>query len=229
MRSTFTFKGKPYQAILFDMDGTLIDNMMIHHEAWRVQLAEHGMHMTIEEVKAEIHGVNLEILARLFGDAFTKEQAEQFAFNKEAAYRRIYADTIKLIEGANEFLDKAHSSSVPMAVATAAPAENIDFVLTHLPISHYFSAVKHAGDVSRGKPDPEVFQLAASGLGVDVQECLIFEDSVTGALAAKNAGADSVIITTTHDISEFAEIDNIVIFADDYSKLIDELAIFTCE
>lgn len=206
------------------MDGTLIDNMMIHHEAWRVQLAEHGVHMTIDEVKAEIHGVNLEILARLFGDTFTKDQAEKFAFDKEAAYRRIYADTIELIKGAKNFLEKAHSLSVPMAVATAAPVENIDFVLTHLPVSKYFSTVKHAGDVSRGKPDPEVFQLAAEGLGVDARECLIFEDSITGALAAKNAGADSVIITTTHDISEFAEIDNIIVFADDYSTLIEGLS-----
>lgn len=224
MSSTFAFKGKPYQAILFDMDGTLIDNMMIHHEAWRVQLAEHGVHMTIDEVMAEVHGVNLEILARLFGDTFTTEQAVQFAFNKEAAYRRIYADTIELIKGGNQFLDKAHSLSVPMAVATAAPAENLDFVLSHLPIADYFTTVKHAGDVSRGKPDPEVFQLAAEGLGVDVQQCLIFEDSITGALAAKNAGADSVIITTTHEVHEFAEIDNIVVFADDYLTLIGEIS-----
>lgn len=223
MKPTFTFQNKSYQAMLFDMDGTLIDNMMVHHEAWRVALAEKGVHMTLDEVKAEIHGVNIEILARLFGDSFSNAEAEQFAFNKEAAYRRIYADKIELISGAKEFLDKAQTLKIPMAVATAAPFENINFVLEHLPISHYFSAVKHAGDVSRGKPDPEVFQLAAKALKVDVQECLVFEDSVTGAMAAKNAGADAIIITTTHEVREFSEIDNIKTFSHNYEGLIDGL------
>lgn len=216
MKPTFSFLGKPYQAMLFDMDGTLIDNMMVHHEAWRVALAERGIHLTLEQVQAEIHGVNTEIMARLFGEQFTAAEAAQFAYDKEAAYRRIYADEIALIPGVQVFLDRAKALNVPMAIATAAPVENVDFVFDKLPIAPYFSALKHAGDVSRGKPDPQVFVLAAEALGADIEQCLIFEDSITGALAAKNAKADAVIITTTHAEAEFAGIGDIVVFADDY-------------
>ena len=217
--ATFTFLGKPYQALLFDMDGTLIDSMMVHHEAWRVALAERGLIMTLDEVKEQIHGVNHEILLRLFGESFTEAEAVQFAWDKEAAYRNIYAADIALISGAQRFLDQAKSLNIPMALATAAPVENVDFVFEHLPLRDYFPVVKHAGDVQRGKPDPQVFELTALELGVDVSECLVFEDSITGAHAAKNAGADAVILTTTHAQAEFGEFDHIVRFALDFDEL----------
>lgn len=216
MNAPFTFLGKPYQALLFDMDGTLIDSMMVHHEAWRVALAERGLHMSIDEVKEQIHGVNHEILLRLFGESFTKEEAVRFAWEKEAAYRRIYAADIALISGAQRFLDRAKALNIPMALATAAPVENVDFVFEHLPLQGHFPVVKHAGDVQRGKPDPQVFELAAKGLGADVKECLVFEDSITGALAAKNGASDAVIITSTHAEAEFDGMDHIVAFADDF-------------
>ncbi len=226
MKPSFTFQDKPYQAILFDMDGTLIDNMMIHHEAWRVALAEHGLVMTIEEVMVEIHGVNHEILARLFGDTFTIHEAKQFALKKEAAYRRIYADQITLIPGAGRFLHKAQELMVPMGVATAAPLENVDFVFRHLPIKNIFKAVKHAGDVNRGKPDPQVFEITAAALGADVSRCLVFEDSITGAEAARRAGADVTILTTTQGAQEFSGMNNIVSFSKDYQVLLDRLCAF---
>lgn len=219
MHATFTFLGKPYQALLFDMDGTLIDSMMVHHEAWRVALAERGLHMSIEEVKEQIHGVNHEILLRLFGESFSEAEAVRFAWEKEAAYRRIYAADIALISGAQRFLDRAKALNIPMALATAAPVENVDFVFEHLPIQAHFPVVKHAGDVQRGKPDPQVFELAALELGVDVSECLVFEDSITGAHAAKNASADAVILTSTHAQAEFNEFDHIVRFAPDFDAL----------
>ncbi len=219
MAACFNFQGKTYDALLFDMDGTLIDNMMVHHEAWRIALAEKGMHMSIEQVKDEIHGVNHEILQRLFGDSFTLEDAQQFSWDKEAAYRRVYADDIVLIPGVEVFLKAAQDLSVPMALATAAPVENVDFVFEHLDLKPYFPVIKHAGDVQRGKPDPQVFEMAAVSLGVAVENCLVFEDSVTGAHAAANAGADAVIITSTHQQQEFAGMEHVVVFADDYLGL----------
>jgi HAD superfamily hydrolase (TIGR01509 family) len=205
--------------MLLDMDGTLVDNMMVHHEAWRVALAERGLHMTIDEVQEQIHGVNHEILLRLFGDSFTEVEAERFAWEKEEAYRNIYAADIALISGAQRFLDQAKALNVPMALATAAPMENVDFVFKHLPLQGHFPVVKHAGDVQRGKPDPQVFELAATELGVNVGECLVFEDSITGAHAANNAGADAVILTTTHAQAEFDEFAHIVRFTHDFEAL----------
>jgi beta-phosphoglucomutase family hydrolase len=204
------------KAIIFDMDGTMVDNMMIHHRAWQKTLAELGLELTIEEVKEQIHGINEEILARLFGDRFTPAERHEIAAAKEAAYREIFLPELALLPGLQSFLDEVHHHGIPMAIGTAAPPENVDFVLDNLGLRPYFQAVFHAESVSRGKPDPEVFLAAAAAMGVPIQDCLVFEDSVTGAEAARRAPAPAVIITTTHALEEFAHFDHITAFLTDY-------------
>ena len=117
----------PVKALIFDMDGTMIDNMMIHHRAWQKKLQELGLEMTLEDVKRDIHGVNNEIIKRLFDDRFTDKEVAQIAWDKEAAYREIYADQIKLLPGLQEFLDTAKELGIPMGIGTAAPKENAEF------------------------------------------------------------------------------------------------------
>lgn len=201
------------------MDGTMIDNMMVHHRAWQRKLADLGFDWSIERVMDEIHGVNIEILERIFGDRFTLEERVQISNEKEAAYRQIYQSEIKPIDGLIDFLESVKVANIPMAIGTAAPAENAEFVLEYLPISGYFDAIFHAGDVTKGKPDPQVFELAAAAMDVPLTDCLIFEDSLTGAEAAKRGGAAAVIVTTTHRREEFAAYDHILRFITDYKGL----------
>ena len=198
----------PCRALLFDLDGTLVDNMMVHHRAWQRKLAELGLDYTLERVKAEIHGVNLEILARLFGERFTEEERRQIAWDKEAAYRDIFAADFvaNVVPGAVEFIRQASATGIPMAVGTAGPQENAEFVVENLGVGELMGHVVHSGMVSRGKPDPEVFRQGADALGVDLADCLIFEDSVTGAAAARNAGCPVVVLTTTHQPPEFSHL-----------------------
>jgi len=193
------------QALLFDLDGTLVDNMLVHHRAWQRKLKELGLDYSLERVKAEIHGVNLEILEDLFGDRFTHEEREQIAWDKEAAYREIFAADFaaNIVPGALDFIRQAHELGVPMAIGTAGPKENAEFVVGNLGIGHLMGHLVHSGMVSKGKPDPEVFQQGADALGVDLKNCIIFEDSVTGAKAANNAGCPVVVLTTTHVEPEF--------------------------
>jgi len=207
------------KGIIFDMDGTMINNMMIHHRAWQLKLSELGLEMSIEEVKEKIHGVNEEILERIFGNRLTPEERKRHAAEKEAAYRDIFLPELKLLHGLQEFLDYLHAQSIPMAIGTAAPSENVEFVIDNLGLEAYFKGIFHAGDVTRGKPDPQIFELAAESMGLKSEECIIFEDSVTGAEAAYRAGAKSVIVTTTHAIEEFTRFDNILAFIDDFSEL----------
>ncbi|MEM9931323.1 MAG: HAD family phosphatase, partial [Bacteroidota bacterium] len=175
----------PCQALLFDLDGTLVDNMMVHHRAWQRKLRELGLDYSLERVKEEIHGVNLEILERLFGDRFTLEERKQIAWDKEAAYREIFADdfTANIVPGALEFIRQAHAVGIPMAIGTAGPQENAFFVVERLGIVDLMGHIVHSGMVSKGKPNPEVFQQGADALNVRLEDCLIFEDSVTGAQA----------------------------------------------
>jgi beta-phosphoglucomutase-like phosphatase (HAD superfamily) len=140
------------KGIIFDMDGTMVDNMMIHHRAWQRKLAELGLDFTLQEVMAQIHGVNDEILVRLFGERFTAAERQQIAAEKEAAYREIFLPELKLIDGLPQFLDQLQQAGVPLVIGTAAPVENMDFILDELHLRPYFRAAFHAGDVSHGKP-----------------------------------------------------------------------------
>jgi len=199
----------PAQALLFDLDGTLVDNMMVHHRAWQRKLKELGLDYSLDRVKEEIHGVNLEILERLFGDRFTPEERKQIAWDKETAYRDIFAADFKanIVPGALDFIKQAHATGIPMAIGTAGPKENAAFVVENLGIGHLMGHLVHSGMVSKGKPDPEVFRQGADALGVNLKDCIIFEDSVTGAEAANNAGCPVVVLTTTHDEPEFTALE----------------------
>ncbi|MBB4080371.1 beta-phosphoglucomutase [Lewinella aquimaris] len=213
----------PFKGILFDLDGTLVDNMMVHHRAWQRKLGELGLDYSLDRVKAEIHGVNLEILERLFGDKFTPEERVRIAGEKEAAYREIFAPELaaNTVGGALEFIKAAFAEDVPMAIGTAGPEENAFFVIDGLGIRKMMGHVVHSGMVTNGKPHPEVFRRAAEGIGVPLEECLIFEDSVTGARAANNAGCPVVVLTTTHTREEFEGID-VAAFREDFRGLIVE-------
>ncbi|MCB9266984.1 MAG: HAD family phosphatase [Lewinellaceae bacterium] len=212
------------KGIIFDMDGTMVDNMMVHHRAWQRKLALLGLDMPLEEIKEKVHGVNVEILERLFGDRFTPEERKQISREKESEYRRIFRQDLRLLNGLPEFLEELSERHIPLAVGSAAPPENVDFVLDELNIRHYFKGVFHAGNVSKGKPDPEIFEKAAGSMGLPVQDCLVFEDSPTGAEAARRAGSSAIILTTTHEEAEFRQFPNVKRCIPDFSNLtVDEV------
>ena len=215
-----TYKNKlAIKALVFDMDGTMIDNMMVHHRAWQKRLRDLGLEMTLEEVKRDIHGVNDEILIRLFGDKYSKDEMTQIARSKEADYRELYAPDIKLLDGLKEFLENAKHLNIPMGIGTAAPKENADFTVEALGLGSYFKTVVHSDMVQRGKPDPQVFELVAKNLGIKLSDCVVFEDSPTGAQAAANGDSKSIILTTTHAEQEFEHIPQTLHFMSNYENI----------
>ncbi len=201
------------------MDGTMVDNMMVHHRAWQKKLEEYGMPLSIEAVKENIHGVNHEILARLFGSRFSQEERMRISNEKEIAYREIFKNKLSLVDGLYELLENLKIQNVPMGVASAAPVENVDFVLDGLDLRAYFQVVLHAGDVSKGKPDPEIYLKTCEFLSVDPADCMIFEDSPTGALSGVSAGCPVVVVTTTHEPQEFSHIQGIRTFIKNFSGM----------
>ncbi|MEM9325759.1 MAG: HAD family phosphatase [Bacteroidota bacterium] len=207
------------KGIIFDMDGTMVDNMMVHHRAWQKKLADLGLEMTLDDVMEKIHGINEEIIANLFGDRYTPEERRQIAWEKEEAYRDIYKPELRLIDGLESFLGEVRKRQIPMGVGSAAPPENVDFVLDNLGIRSWFGSVKHSKDVKRGKPDPEIYHAVAAELGLQVQDCLIFEDSPVGAEAAARAGSPLVVVLTTHKQEEFSHLTNVIRFIKDFTML----------
>ena len=214
-------------ALIFDMDGTMVDNMMVHHLAWQKKLAELGLNLTLDEVIATCYGKNDEILQRLFGDKYTFEERDRISYEKEAVYREVFKKDLKLIDGLGEMLEKAYQLSIPMGIGTAARPENVDYVLDNLNIRHYFKAIVTSADVDKGKPDPSVFFMVADILKVKYNNCLVFEDSPTGAKTAVNAGMKAIILTTTHKTEEFSEFSSVLKCLPDYTSIdiAEEIAI----
>ncbi|MBC3541799.1 HAD family hydrolase [Rufibacter sediminis] len=209
----------PYQAFLFDMNGTMIDDMDYHTKAWH-QILNNDLQgsFSLEEVKAQMYGKNSEVLARFFGeDRFTQEEADQLSIQKEKIYQKEYLSHLKLINGLDAFLAKAKEQNIQMAIATAAITFNIDFVVDNLNIRHYFNALVSADDVDKSKPHPETFLKSAEALAVAPKKCLVLEDAPKGVEAAQNAGMDCLVITTMHGKEEFSQYTNIIGFVADYT------------
>jgi len=207
------------KGIIFDLDGTMVDNMMIHHRAWQKKLAEMGLFLELEEVKEKIHGINEEILHRLFGDRFTAEERRRISWEKEALYREIYLPELRPVDGLVELLEGFYDRNIPIGIGTAAPIENMNFVLDNLDIRRMIHTAQHAGDVKKGKPDPEIYLNVSEAMGIDPGKCIIFEDTPTGADAASRAGSKVVVVTTTHEPAEFEHIPSIIRFIKDYREI----------
>lgn len=207
------------QALIFDMDGTMVDNMMIHHLGWQKTLKRYGLDLTLEEVIATCHGKNLEIIERLFPGKYSIEERERISFEKESGYREIFLTQLKLVPGLQQVLETARNAGIPMGIGTAAPKANVDFVLDNLQIRHFFQAIVDADDIDKGKPDPGVFFKVADLMGIPYENCLVFEDSPTGARTALNAGMKAIILTTTHQAQEFSEITSVIQCIPDYTNI----------
>lgn len=207
------------KAFIFDLNGTMVNDMPYHTKAWHSLLNEElGGNFTLNEVKPQMYGKNQEVLVRMFGPGrFTADEMDRISVEKEKKYQREFLPHLKLIPGLFDFLAQAYEAGIPMAIGTAAIPINIDFVLDNLNIRHFFKAIVSADDVVFSKPHPETFLKAAELLGVPPTDCLVFEDVPKGAETAANAGMKAVIITTTHQPEEFAHLQNIIHFAADFN------------
>ena len=207
------------RAFIFDMDGTLVDNMRFHGAAWQTMLMENGIETDAREFLVKTAGkTNREIIPNFFADA-TEERLLELGLRKEIIYRELFLPERRAIEGAIEFLETAKSLGVKMAVATAAPVANMEFVLDGLDLRRFFDQITTAADVSNGKPHPEVFLKSAEKLGVEPKNCLVFEDAINGFEAAHRAGMKSIGIATINSIEDILKLDSVVEAQKDFGAL----------
>ncbi|HEY0244587.1 MAG TPA: HAD family phosphatase [Mucilaginibacter sp.] len=207
------------KAFIFDLNGTMINDMEYHTKAWMHLFNEQlGANFTWDEVKPQMYGKNPEVLVRMFGpERFTLDEMNRLSYAKEEAYQKAFLPKLQLLPGLASFLEKAYQAGIVMAIGSAAIPFNIDFVLDNLNIRHYFKVIVSADDVVLSKPHPETYLKAAQLLGVPPEQCLVFEDVPKGAEAAANAGMETVILTTTHQQHEFDGMTNIIHFSDDFT------------
>ena len=209
-----TFPG----ALIFDLNGTMINDMEFHIRAWTEILnKELKAGLNPEQVKTQMYGKNSELLVRVFGEGkFSEDEMEYWSIEKEKRYQKAYRPHLELIDGLEDLLKKAFAKNIPMGIGSAAIPFNIDFILDALDIRKYFGAIVSADDVDVSKPHPETFLKAAGLLDTDAASCIVFEDAPKGVEAAISAGMPCVILTTMHSRSEFPRADNIIGYIKDY-------------
>ncbi|WP_231491775.1 HAD family phosphatase [Pedobacter sp. Leaf170] len=207
------------KALLFDLNGTMIDDMDYHNKAWHTILNDDlNANISYQDVKLQMYGKNDELLQRVFGKGyFTQQQMDDISIKKEKIYQRDYQKDLRLIDGLAQLIDKAKFLGLPMAIGSAAIPFNIDFVLDGLNIRNYISAIVSANDVAESKPHPETFLKCATILNVKPTDCLVFEDAPKGVEAAFNAGMNCIVLSTAHPAEDFINYPNVLKVVKDYN------------
>jgi beta-phosphoglucomutase len=185
-------------AVIFDVDGVLIDSYAPHYESWREIATGHGVDYTEAMFAKGFGRTSREIVAEQWGRAdLAPEQVRAIDDAKEAAYRRIVADAFPGMPGARELVAALRAAGFRVAVGSSGPPENVDLAIEKLGLGPYLGAKVTGRDVTRGKPDPQVFLIAAEKLGVPPARCAVVEDAPAGVAAAKAAGMACVGFPST--------------------------------
>ena len=192
-------------ALIFDMDGVIVDSTAIHTEAWRVYLGQQGLDTV--NIADRMLGRHNDELVRMFfaGESLTAGSISEHGFRKEALYRKMMAPVIesKLVPGVCDFISRHRD--YPLAIATNAEPLNVDFILDASGLRSEFKVIVDGLQGARPKPFPDIYLTAAAKLGYKPEDCVVFEDSLTGIKAARSAGTKVVAVSTT--LSSFADAD----------------------
>ncbi len=207
------------QAVIFDMDGVIVDNFKFHVKAWIVFGERHNIPIKEEQIMPLFGNTNSQILP-LFFDTLSTEKSLVLAAEKEQIYREVFAQEVKPIAGLFELLETLKMANLPIAVATGGPRTNVDFVMKHTGFAKYFDVIVDDSMISRGKPSPEIFLKVATLLDVKPANCLVFEDAVHGIDAAISAGMKVIALTTTYPKEKLERANYII---NDFTEISPEL------
>jgi HAD superfamily hydrolase (TIGR01509 family) len=197
------------RAVIFDMDGVLVDNSKVHDETWQIMCKKYGKPEAAEKVKQIFGGTNQVFVEHLLGIT-DPDEVKKIAAEKEALYREVFRSSIKAPDGLLPLLFELRKRNIRLAVATSGPKENLDFVLDSLDIRHFFDALVEESKISQGKPHPEIYLKAAQLLKVLPHESVAIEDSIFGLQSAKSAGMKAVAITTSFTPDKLTQADKII-------------------
>ena len=198
------------------MDGVLVDNRDAHVEAFRQILAEYGAEFSLEKFMPSFGMTNDQIFKLIAPELLVEKGVDELAEAKERRYREIFEKTIAPTPGLVDFLKDLKAHGIKTAVGSSGNTPNVNFVLERCKIASYFDAIANGVMITKGKPDPEVYLLAAKLLGLKPEECVVVEDAHVGILAARRAGMKVVALATTYPRESHHDYD---ILADDFREL----------
>jgi beta-phosphoglucomutase-like phosphatase (HAD superfamily) len=213
MQSTF--------ALIFDMDGTMVDSMPTHKQSWRELALRHGIETDIAELMQRTTGrTGLECIRILFGRDMGDAEALVYLHEKEAAYRELFAPKFAEVRGFIAFAESARQRGLKIGVGTAGDRHNWAFAYANLKMAQQPLATVGGDEGLPGKPEPAIFLEVARRLGVAPEHCIVFEDAPLGIEAARRAGMYAVGICTGHSAAELAG-PHVLAHAADYTELMN--------
>ncbi|SIO60805.1 haloacid dehalogenase superfamily, subfamily IA, variant 3 with third motif having DD or ED [Singulisphaera sp. GP187] len=183
---------------IFDHDGVLVDSYDFHQDAWLELGRRTGLGITRELIHETFGMTNPSIFRRLLGETLVAEDVRSYSDLKELCYRDLARERIDLIDGVPALLDGLTAAGVVLAIGSSAPRANLDLTVESCGLANRFAAIAALEDIDRGKPDPQVFLVAAERAGIAPARAVVFEDATVGIQAAKAAGMYAVGITTTN-------------------------------
>lgn len=206
----YSFMSNKIFAAIFDMDGVIIDNALYHEKAWKIFLKRSGINLSEKDFKEIVFGrTGNDVLRILFKD-ITESEIKEHAKEINATYRDEYAPFIQATPGLLDFLKLLKHNNITAAIATSAPPINVEYIVEKLDIREYFANTIDDTQVTKGKPDPEIYLASADAINYKPSQCVVFEDSLAGIQAARNAGMKVVGVATTHDPSELKNVDLVI-------------------
>lgn len=187
------------RGIVWDLDGTLIDSGDDHWATWHAALQAEGVALSRAQFDAGFGQRNDRFLRGLLGEDLSDADVARISAAKEAAYRdMVRAEGVQLLPGAQAWLARLHAQGWRQALGSSAPRQNVDVIVEVLQLDRYLMATVSGDDVQRGKPDPQVFLLAATRIGVRPARCIVVEDAPVGIAAGRNGGMRTIAVRTTH-------------------------------
>ena len=192
------YAGAMLRAAIFDVDGVLVDSYSAHYHSWCALAAESELSITEEQFAETFGRTSRDIIRRFWGaDATDSSRVRELDERKEALYREIVSAEFPVMDGAADLIDTLDDEGILLAVGSSGPPENVALVLEQLERQQRIAAVVTGTDVTRGKPDPQVFLIAARKLGVPPDSCVVVEDAPDGIRAAHAAGMAAVALVST--------------------------------
>jgi HAD superfamily hydrolase (TIGR01509 family) len=202
-------------AVLWDLDGVIVNSGRYHYEAYRWLLSQRGVELTEEQFFTRLFGRrNWDILREILGD-LTEDEVHQLADQKERKFRELVQGNIQPLPGAIDLLRRAHDAAIKQAIVSSTPRANIELILESLNVHDCLDAIVGEEDSERGKPDPQPFTTAADRLDVPYDLCVVIEDAPEGIEAGKRAGMRVIGVATTRPAERLVQADLVVASLED--------------
>ena len=213
------------KAVIWDMDGVIVDTAQYHLKGWQIVFQKRGANYTEEDFWRNTGKRSDTIIKSILGEKISPDEIMAIIREKDETFRQLMGQNIRPLPGVLKLITSLKEHKFKIAIASSAPMKNIQLITRSLKIHKHFDAIVSGWEVTKGKPDPQTFLLAAEKLGVEAEGCIVIEDAIAGITASKRAGMPCLAVTNTTPREELREADLVIdtleeITVDDLERLL---------